>query len=319
MSLIIDALRTAGAAQAEVLTIMGAGIVASHKGLLQPTNLPVVSKLCLSLLQPCLIFSLNQSFTLARVLSWSPVLFVSCLHMLMGAALGHLASRAMGLRSPRRELITLTTAFGNCGALPFVLLPPIIRSWPVTRDDPSSEETGMAVIGLYLFMWFVVFFSCGIAYASCISPTQRRPLAAADAASTAPAMDSTDGMRLAAPSCSHDSEEPAIAVEEAASGSNGLLETSPVAPLANAAAQHARTARWHQLRGALSAVNPAVYMMVGSVVLGCIPWLHAALDPSEGGGLLGWLGSAVRGSDGTQSALMSSVLHSEALTEPNLP
>ena len=140
-------------------------------------------------LQSSLILSLNQSFTLERLLRWSPVLLMALVHILIGAGLGMLAGRVLRLASPRRELLVLTTAYGNCGALPFVLVLPIVQQWPVTRDDPRAHETGLAVIGLYLVVWFCAFFSAGTWYAARIGARAsgaaargRRPLAHADAA-----------------------------------------------------------------------------------------------------------------------------------------
>jgi predicted permease len=146
--LMLTALKTAATAQAEVLTIMGAGVAASAYGLLPPTSLRIVAKLCLALLNPFLILSLNQSFSLNGLAKWSPVIVIAAVHIGLGAALGLVASRLLRLRSPQRELCVLTTAFGNCGALPFVLVLPVVRTWPVTRDDPTAHDTGLAVIGL---------------------------------------------------------------------------------------------------------------------------------------------------------------------------
>lgn len=164
MSLLGNAVQVAAKAQAEVMVIFFAGAIAASMGLFTSKNLPLVSKFQLAILQPCLILSLNQSFTLAHLYAWSPVLVVALIHISLGAALGQLGARLLRVQSPRSELLVLTTAFGNCGALPFVLVLPIVRQWPVTRDDPAAAETGLAVIGLYLFVWFVVFFSVGTHY-----------------------------------------------------------------------------------------------------------------------------------------------------------
>ena len=64
--------------------------------------------------------------------------------------------------SERRVLLVLTTAYGNCGALPFVLILPIVKNWYITRDDPESLETGLGeaytkeVAEAYTAMWGVV-------------------------------------------------------------------------------------------------------------------------------------------------------------------
>ena len=67
-----------------------------------------------------------------------------------GHSVSHPPARAWLEASPDLRLPPRpqTTAFGNCGALPFVLLLPIVRQWPVTRDDPKAQETGLAAIGV---------------------------------------------------------------------------------------------------------------------------------------------------------------------------
>ena len=120
-SILLTALGVAAKAQAEVILIMSAGIAASAYGLLGPANISNAAKLYLVVLQPCLMFSLTRSFSLERLASFWPVLVISLVHIALGAVLGWLVSRALRLPSPRRELLLLTTAFGNCGALPFVL------------------------------------------------------------------------------------------------------------------------------------------------------------------------------------------------------
>ena len=197
-TLMLTALEVAAKAQAEVLVLFGAGAFASATDLLPPTLLPAASKLQLLLLQPCLLLTLNQSFTVARLLAWSPVLALAAVHIGLGAILGLAAGRLLRLRTPRRELLILTSAFGNVGALPFVLVLPIVRQWPVTRDDPQAHETGLAVIGMYLITWFLMFFTVGVAYcrrigqpsgarrpASAGQPLRRSPLAIADEADEA--------------------------------------------------------------------------------------------------------------------------------------
>ena len=180
-----QALVVAAKAQAEVAVLAGTGILAAAYGLLPREHLTAIAKLTLNLLQPALILSLNQNFTWSRLLSWSPVIAVAVLHILLGALLGAGFGRLLRLTSPRRELLVLTTAFGNGGSLPFIFVLPIVSQWVATRDDPSAYETGMATIGLYLFAWMVSFFSAGTWYAKRILIKPNGSLAAQDAAGAA--------------------------------------------------------------------------------------------------------------------------------------
>lgn len=110
MALLLSALQVAAKSQAEVIVILSAGVVASELGLLTATELQKVAKLQLAVLQPCLIMHLNQSFTLARIVAWSPVILVAVVHMALGAAVGALAGRVLRITSPRRELLVLVCA-----------------------------------------------------------------------------------------------------------------------------------------------------------------------------------------------------------------
>ena len=260
MSILLTALGVAAKAQAEVILIMSAGIAASAYGLLGPANISNAAKLYLVVLQPCLMFSLTRSFSLERLASFWPVLVISLVHIALGAVLGWLVSRALRLPSPRRELLLLTTAFGNCGALPFVLVLPIVRAWPVTRDDPTAHETGLAVIGLYVLVWFVVFFSAGTAYCKRIrsAPTQR----------AAPTTVTTE-------TATSDAECPGdIAVTVASSPTNSSRVLASV-----------RSSTVYQR---LTRIPPAVYQILLSFLMGCITPLREALGER---GWLGWLGS----------------------------
>ena len=46
--------------------------------------------------------------------------------MILGALLGRMGSLLLRLRSPYSKILVLSTTFGNCGALPYVLIPPLL-------------------------------------------------------------------------------------------------------------------------------------------------------------------------------------------------
>ena len=177
-----------------------------------------------------------------------------------GARLARQPRRCVYLRS-RRELLLLTTAFGNCGALPFVLVLPIVRAWPVTRDDPTAHETGLAVIGLYVLVWFVVFFSAGTAYCKRIRSASTQQRAAPTTVTTETATSDAE--------CPGD-----IAVTVASSPTNSSRVLASV-----------RSSTVYQR---LTRIPPAVYQILLSFLMGCITPLREALGER---GWLGWLGS----------------------------
>lgn len=145
--LFLESLAVAARCQATVGLLTGTGAAAAAFGVLDTATVRGLSKFHLKFLNKCIIFQLNQFYSVERLVLWSCVPIVAIMHLALGAALGWLGGRL--LRSPRRELLVLTTTFGNCGALPFVLIIPIIRNWSVTRDAPDEAlETGFGVIGL---------------------------------------------------------------------------------------------------------------------------------------------------------------------------
>ena len=163
-SLFLEALEVAAVSLGEVAVICAIGCAAMAYGHLDGYTLRRVSRFMLRLLYPCLMLSLFRSFDADRLARWSPVLLVAVLHVVGGAALGWLAASAMRLRAPHRQLTVVSSAFGNCAALPFVLAVPVVRNWSVTRDDPDALETAQGVIGLYLGAWCLLFFGFGQRY-----------------------------------------------------------------------------------------------------------------------------------------------------------
>jgi predicted permease len=161
-TLFFESLGVAASCQAEVGLICGAGIAAAKKGLLTPAVLSSLSRFHLLVLNPCIILQLFAYYSLERLRRWWPVALLALAHILLGFALGWIC--ACRLPSPRRELMSLIVAFGNCGSLPFVLVLPIVSRWSLTRDRPEALETGLGTIGIYLGVWMITFFSLGKAW-----------------------------------------------------------------------------------------------------------------------------------------------------------
>ena len=119
----LESIRVATACQAEVLILAGTGIIAGAMGVLDAGHRAAIARFHFLFLNPCICLQLNQYYSVERLRHWGgAVIILSVLHVAFGGAIGWFGGRILGFRSPRRELLILTTAFGNVGALPFVLI-----------------------------------------------------------------------------------------------------------------------------------------------------------------------------------------------------
>ena len=290
MSLFVEAICVAAAAQATVGVIAGIGIAASASGVLVGDTMKTLSQFHLLFLQPCVILQLSRYYSLERVASWGSTTLLSWVHIALGGVLGWSAAGLAKLDRERKALLALSTAYGNCGALPFVLILPIVLNWSVTRESETALETGLGVIGLYLTGWFVSFFTIGKAFAERIKPS--KPLAYDDAAAASTPMDAAsmldtdvEGAATPAPTSS------ASPHPSASCTIDGVEQTPPsgVAELARNRGSVCARGVVGQLLALARKVERAVYCMCLSVTIGCVPSLRRAL---EAGGSLGWLGDA---------------------------
>lgn len=176
----LDAIGVAAKCQAQFVLICGTGVMAARQGVLNDASLHQFSRLWLTFLNPCIVLQLSQYFTAAHVWAWSPILVACCGHVAIGAMLGRVGAWALKIQSPMAEALTMTCAFGNCGALPFVLVLPAVTNWKRAQADPGALEKGMCMIGLYLMAWFTLFFSVGVWYIDRLAV--RQPLQSLDAA-----------------------------------------------------------------------------------------------------------------------------------------
>jgi len=148
MTLLAESLIVAAQCQAQFVCITGVGAIGAARKILDGRALSLLSRVYLRLLLPCLMLGLSTSFSAERLQEWSPILVVACCHTAVGFGLGRLTALAMRLQSPHTELLVLTTAFGNCGSLPFVLVLPVATNWKAMQDHPDALSEGMAIIGL---------------------------------------------------------------------------------------------------------------------------------------------------------------------------
>ena len=166
----LEALRVAASCQAEVLLLASTGMIAARMGVFDAGTRSKIARFHFAFLNPCICLQLNQYYSVERLYQWGWMVFcISLLHNLLGALLGWLGGHILGFGAERRSLLVLTTAFGNVGALPFVLIVPIVLNWSITKPDPQAHARGLGVIGLYLLGWFLTFFTFGISYVSRLS------------------------------------------------------------------------------------------------------------------------------------------------------
>ena len=154
--MLLEALAVASKCQAQFVLICGTGVLGAQQGTLDAATLKNLTRFYLRYLMPCVVLQLNQVFTLERTLEWSPVILAACAHIALGAALGRGCAWLLGLRTPHKECMTLISAFGNCGSLPFVLVLPVVTGWSRTAADLDAFGKGMALIGLYLTAWVCI-------------------------------------------------------------------------------------------------------------------------------------------------------------------
>ena len=304
MTLLIDAIVVAAKCQANFVAICLVGTLAAARGLLDDAALGVCSKVYIRMMLPCLLLGLSASFTAERLQAWSPIMAVAFAHAGLGALLGELAAGAMRLRRPHRQLFVLTVALGNCGSLPFVLVLPVATNWRVTSDDPDALSNGMAIIGLYLIVWFTVCFAVGAPYLDAAlargAPPRTRVAApheptaevAVNCAAAAELMSTSRGAGTAA-----DADTDAAAVAAEAGGASSLLG--------------ARAGSWRRRLGwcalplrLVRGADPILGWILLSVALGCVPPLQRALLRE---GALSWLQLSF-GSLGMCGVILSTVV-----------
>ena len=58
------------------------------------------------------------------------------------------------MRGTDRTLVLLSTTFANNGAVPFVLMDSIARTWDqVTRDKDEAAEDAISMVFVYILPW----------------------------------------------------------------------------------------------------------------------------------------------------------------------
>jgi predicted permease len=209
--LLVEAILVSVSANAQVLVIVLSGVYAAHRRMIDREVLVKMSTVVLRIGFPCLAFSMLASYDAERVRAWSPVLLVALCVQALGGLLGLAAAKLLCLAPPEKQLLVLSTTYGNNGALPFVLTYPVrepptprlyhrisrllvphappstppscapsdaalcsqvTTMWSRAKESDDPQGVALAVIGLYVSTWFISFSSAG---KTCVAITAFRP------------------------------------------------------------------------------------------------------------------------------------------------
>ena len=72
----------------------------------------------------------------------------------------------------------LTTTFGNCGALPFILSLVVVQRWRRVADTLGALESAYGIIALYASVWILMMFTAGAKYIQYATSSLEAPPAA---------------------------------------------------------------------------------------------------------------------------------------------
>ncbi|CAE6934022.1 PILS5 [Symbiodinium sp. CCMP2456] len=142
-----------------------------HKQIVAPPDLKSFSKVLLEVFFPVFAFSNFRVYSVEMLGKWYMACVGSAIVMIIGALMGQLGAFILRLRPPYSKILILSTTFGNCGALPYVLLPPIVSNWKRVNGNPEDAlAEGFAVIS-FATVWTMALFFLGRPYALSMKPT----------------------------------------------------------------------------------------------------------------------------------------------------
>lgn len=173
-SLFVESVLVALYANTEALLVAGAGVFAVANKIVSGPDLKILARLLVKILFPLFTFSNFRIYSVDKIAAWYVASICSILFMAIGALMGWLAGCLFGLRAPYSKMLVLSTTFGNVGALPYVLIPPIVSNWQlVSSQREENLLKGFAIIALFAGVWGLVLFSAGQRYALSMAPKQQ--------------------------------------------------------------------------------------------------------------------------------------------------
>lgn len=178
-SLLLESAQVASFAIGEMVLIAACGALAARLGYLDNETMRPLARAMMRLLFPCVMLSASRSYTADRLSRWWVVVIVGWVHIAMGAAVGLVGATLLRVRAPRRQMLVLSCAFGNVGALPFVLSGPIVANYGRASAGFASThvaaDAAHGIVALYTSAWVLAFFTVGQRYAATMAPPAPPP------------------------------------------------------------------------------------------------------------------------------------------------
>ena len=189
---------------------------------------------------------------------WYVASVASLLTLALGASVGKLSAKLLRLPQPYSQILVLCTTFGNVGALPYVLIPPIVLNWQRVSDDPNALLKGYGIISLYAIVWGLALFGLGPKFIESMrsAVVTAKPASVLVSPSDQPSADSFGPTPTPAPS--------------------EALEAAGRVQLKSAVRRAWRIA---------CTLEPVILGSLLGIVVGMIAPLRQLLSPSEGGAL----------------------------------
>ena len=173
-SLFLEAMRVSGYSSMEFLILVLTGAFACHIGYIDEHCKSKLALLSMRLGFPCITLSMCAQLFNRKVQRWSVVLLIALLQQIIGGSLGFLFAAMMRLKPPP-PTAGVWLCVANQGAIPLVLVAPVVALWSRANEVPDPAGDAMAVIGLFIMVWCMTFFSIGKMYVStAIEPRQPR-------------------------------------------------------------------------------------------------------------------------------------------------
>lgn len=275
----------------QVVLICLAGFVAARSGILTKTGQKVISSINVDLFTPCLVFiklapllSLNKMADLVVI----PIFF--CISTLTSYASARLTSRVLHLNGPETDFVTAMGVFGNSNSLPVSLtvtlaytLPDLL--WDQMDDDNADKIASRGILYLLLFQQLgqILRWSWGFnhllrkrsieelsTYTS--GPTTYSRIGSEDALYMAPTPPQITVENTSEPSESLDEDAIVDSKRSSSSLSTALLRVSSC---------WSAVTNWGPVRSFLAFMNPPLYAMLLSLIVGSVPLLKRLFFEKE--------------------------------------
>lgn len=153
----LDISRLTCEAVIQVVIICVAGFVAARSGLLTKTGQKVISLINVDLFTPCLVFiKLAPLLSLGKMADLIVIPIFFCISTLTSYLAARCASKILSLNGPETDFVTAMGVFGNSNSLPVSLtitlaytLPDLL--WDQIEDDSSDKIASRGILYLLLF------------------------------------------------------------------------------------------------------------------------------------------------------------------------